>query len=461
MDAEEIEPQTSSTGETKTATGGYARYVTLFIWSVWGGMLVAALGYVAAFGLIMPFADEWAWLSISTGLQTPSIEWFWSSHNGHRMLIPRLIYITSGTITDFDFKTMAFANVATLATAAGFLMLAARRVRGRSDITDVIFPVVLMHWGHEINLTWCFQMNYVTSTMLALVVLSMLVQCRQAIGIAQTVILSLILCGMSLCGLFGLVMVPPVALWMLVAAAWGWQSGRTTAFPAVFIALCAIAPLGLAATCLHGLPPQENGLQSSNLLATLDTTLKFLTTSIGPLGRALRPVGPWLVLTAVVATLGRLVFAWHQKPQERLRIAGLFCFLLSVGLLASAIGWGRAGIGPDAGYANRYGILAVPFVCSLFFAWSLYGWANVRRQTVLASLVLAVVLVVVNDRKGFRDGARRTAWMSELQLQAEQGTSKEQLAQEYASKAHIEPTAFVGALEALRVTQRGPFCARH
>lgn len=460
MEAQKTGIQFSSTGKPADQPVGHSRYATVFVWSVWGAMLIAAVGYVAAFGLIMPFADEWAWLSISTGMQTPGLDWFWSSHNGHRMLIPRLIYIATGTMTDYDFERMAFANVVTLAAAAAMLMLAARRVRGRSDLADVIFSVVLMHWGHEINLTWCFQMNYVTSTLLALVVLSMMVQCRQTIGRTQAGILSLVLCGMSLCGLFGLVMVPPVALWMLVAAAWSWYSGRIQTSHAVFIAVGALVPLGLAAACLHGLPPQQSGLQSTGLLATFDTAVKFLTTSVGPLGRALRPIGPWLVLTAVTATLGRLGFAWYQKPQERLRINGLFCFLLSVGLLAGAIGWGRAGIGPDAGYANRYGILAVPLVCNLFFAWSLYGLVNVRRQAVFACLVFAMLLVVVNDRKGYRDGVRRAEWMAQLQQDAEAGTSKEELAQQYASKAHIEPTAFVGALEALRISQRGPYSTR-
>lgn len=432
----------------------------ILVWSVWAAMLAAAVGYVAAFGLMMPFADEWAWIGISTGHQSPNFEWFWSSHNGHRMLIPRLIYITTGSLTGYQFNIMALANVATLGAAAAVLMRAARRVRGRSDVTDIIFPAAFLHWGHEINLTWCFQMNYVTSTLLAAVALGMLVQCQNGISSLQAGVLSFVLCCMSLCGLFGLVMVPPIAVWLLVATLWSWKAGKLTSPGAVFHAACGLLPLVLAALCLIGLPPQSNGLTSPGILATLDTTLKFLTTSVGPLGRALRPVGPWLVVLVVMATLGRLTIVWYREPQERLRIAGLVSFLLSVGLLAGAIGWGRAGIGPNAGYANRYGILAVPLVCGVFFAWTIYGVMNLSRQAVVACLVLSLVLVLVNDRKGFRDGQKRDRWMTQLQQAAERGASQEKIAHDFHANAHIGERSFVGALEALRVSERGPYAVR-
>jgi hypothetical protein len=95
---------------------------------------------------------------------------------------------------------------------------------------------------------------------------------------------------------------------------------------------------------------------------------------------------------------------WRGRPQERLRIAGLTCFLGGVLCLGLGIGWGRASLGDDAGFTDRYILLATPLIV-LGYVIAVIG-GNARGERVqVALLVLMCILLPINLRKGYRSAA--------------------------------------------------------
>src|SRR5262252_1502700 len=70
-----------------------------FVWSVWGLMLAAALGFVVRFGSNVPYWDEWSMVPALTGEEHIDAHWFWQDRNGHRVPIPRLFLLALYKLT--------------------------------------------------------------------------------------------------------------------------------------------------------------------------------------------------------------------------------------------------------------------------------------------------------------------------------------------------------------------------
>src|SRR5262249_51650526 len=64
-------------------------------------------------------------------------------------------------------------------------------------------------------------------------------------------------------------------------------------------------------------------------------------------------------------------WAWVRQPGERFRAGGLLMFLGAVASLILALGWGRAAMGKDAGFASRYVTLMAPALCWVYLVWAL------------------------------------------------------------------------------------------
>lgn len=426
------------------------------VWCFWGIMVVAATIYVALYALPLPFADEWTMVGVATGRQKPTLDWFWSLHNVHRMPLPKLAYVALGELTGYDFHTMALANVLFLAAASAILLVGVQRASGGARLFQIIIPALYLHWGHQINLTWAFEVNFTLYAMLSATVLAMIASQRGRLFVPKAVGVSLLTILLSMCGTFGLIYVPLVALWLGWAGAVEWRLAesrwRALAFIAIGVLLGCVT-LGYA-ICF---PTISSANASSGALQTMDSALKFMTTGVGPIGRALRPVSSLLLCGVAVGALCILWQGFVRVPAERTRVVGLALFLGATLALALAIGFGRAGQGEDATYQSHYGILAAPAIAALFVAYSLYSQIRISRRLVVSIAIALLIITGVNDRKGLRDAQLRFEAMQDVVYDAQRGATPAELGRRYEKVLHGTPDELAGYFTCLHAARLSPY----
>ena len=311
-------------------------------WTVWALMLVAGIWFVAVYGFTMPYVDEWAWLPVVAGQEPVSLSWLWSMHNEHRMVLPRLIYMGLGLATDFNFQAGSFFNIFALGALSAAMMLTARAIRGRTSFYDAFFPLLLMHWAQYENIVWGFQLNFIMSVALAGMILMTVVRCGPQLRLRAAVLITLCLIGLGDFRTlrFGLSagdgMLARVRRSLPLARRGSPCPARRAVDACVCrrLAACWWASTSSASICRSAIRPAF-GQRWAPLL-------QFLSGGVGSAAKETWPVSGVLVVVACVYALRQLYIVFRDQPAERLRVAGLFCFLGGVGSLALAIGMGRA-----------------------------------------------------------------------------------------------------------------------
>src|SRR5258707_4056283 len=147
----------------------------VFVWGVWALMLLVALLLVGRFGSAsVPVNDDWDGIVPAlTGAQPFTFEWLWQQHNEHRVLFPRLLLLAVLKPTE-DFRAVMFLNVVAMGTVALWMILIAKRLRGRMSYTDAFFSLVLLNLAQFENFLMAWQIQMVTSTVLAAVLLCLI-----------------------------------------------------------------------------------------------------------------------------------------------------------------------------------------------------------------------------------------------------------------------------------------------
>ena len=225
------------------------------VWTIWTGMLLTAVLLVIYYGSNVPFRDDWDMVPTLTGNQPVTLSWLWSQHNEHRVPVPRILYLAVNHFTVVDFRSTMYFDVFLVAGTAAAMMLIARRLRGRTSLADVFFPVILLHWGHAYNLLWGWQIEYYLSVVLACVALLAIVQ----YGAGLTPRVAGIIVGvcailLTLCGANGLGMVPVLALWPLALALLpSWSATETAPGARLALTLVSCTALVLSGPLLRWL----------------------------------------------------------------------------------------------------------------------------------------------------------------------------------------------------------------
>ncbi len=130
-------------------------------------------------------------------------------------------------ITGINFRTPMFFNVLVVGALAMAMILIAKRLRGgRIRYTDAFFPLILLNWGQAENLIWGWQLQFYASMSLSAIALLFIVQSEPRLRLGNTMLLGICLVLLPLCGANGLVLVPPVALWLSYSALLHWRTVR-------------------------------------------------------------------------------------------------------------------------------------------------------------------------------------------------------------------------------------------
>src|SRR5262245_19201960 len=128
-----------------------SRRASIFVWSTWALMTVAAVGFVWAFGSNVPLWDEWwGMVPMLSGAEPDTLRWLWRVHNNHRVPLARLLQWFLHIVSGYDFRSGMFFSVAAASVMAGAMMWIAKRVRGSTSYLDVFFSLILLHWGHSV-----------------------------------------------------------------------------------------------------------------------------------------------------------------------------------------------------------------------------------------------------------------------------------------------------------------------
>ena len=372
------------------------------VWAVWALMLVSAVAFVGRFGnAVFPLGDEWIGLVPAlTGEQPVTLEWLWSQHNEHRVLLPRLILVTAFRLTG-DFRTVMFVDVVALGALAFWMIRVVNRIRGHPSYADAFFPLVLLNLAQYENLLIGWQVQMVSSTLLAGVLLCIIAGRGILLTPGWTVVAGTCLVLLPLCGANGVALVPALAIWLGYSGIHVWRTPSPKRKGRALLMLAfAIAALLLAGFYFVDYYSPSYHPPSAGLWPSLQAALEFFSGGVGE-----TPAVAWWpylglgLLAGAAGGLLILVLVWWGHPPERLRVVGLCLFTGAMCSLALGMGWGRSGFGPGAGIASRYVTLAAPALCALYFVWGLHP----RPEGRLAQQLLALLLVVC-IWPNFRDG---------------------------------------------------------
>ena len=429
---------------------------SVFVWSVWALLLLAALGCVGIYGHNVPVYDEFDVVPhVSSDISTiPS--WLWEQYNEHRAPLPKLILIALVRSSGRDLRSGMVFNVSAMAFLALAMIWVAKRIRGWTSCTDAFFPLMLLHFGHSESFLWGWQVIEIAPTLLAGILLMLLVLRTSQLTHGMAVLTSLCLVLLSLSGPIGMVYVPFFGLELITTELLLWGPGRKGR--SVFTLLLALTALLLLGLCFIGyesphMPP------SPGLRASLRTSAQFLSMSFGFQARALWPFSALVMLILALAGTALLVIAWYKQPQVRSRVLGQLVFLASTMVLAASVGWGRAGFGYSAGFAMRYVSLLAPFLCCVYCIWEMHtpfslGWTRLGR---LGLLSLAGLMFLLNVPGGLRYARAKAQKMEALERDVREGVPAYILVYRYAPFIHYSQEWTAQGLQMLQQAGIEPF----
>ena len=427
-------------------------------WAVWAAMLLAAIACIARWGRNIPLAEDWLMVPALTGHEASIPDWLWAQNNEHRVALPKLVYLGLLTLTA-DFRSGMVFSAVLLAALAAALMLTARRIRGGTmAVTDVVFPVALLHIGNWENLVWGWQLQFVLSVALTGTVLVAIVRdplpTRRTLAVAAIALVLLPLSGAN-----GLILTLALVPWLLAAAA-----GRRHVDPwgsrlAIAAGCMAVALVGLY--FVDYVRPTWNA-PSPGPVATAKTALKVLGFGFGP---AVNGRWAWAVAAATLVGLpafflaARLAVRPDGTGPDRIRAFGVTSFLGGMVVLALAIGWGRAaGMVETNVLPDRYALLAVPALLAAYLALELYAprnWGAAGQAALAAGFVL---LIPVNTEAGFRWRDWYVAGMQRVENDLADGVPRDALASRHRGfLLHWNEELLRNDLALLRDAGIGPF----
>jgi hypothetical protein len=400
------------TMETPDPSNGHSRWRRarelagpIVSWSVWAGMTVALVLFVRQYTRNVPYKDDVALVGLMTGIQPVDLNWLWSQHNEHRPVLSRLILAGVTRVVEYDFRTGLYLNAAMMSAAAAGMLLLARKVRGSTRITDSVLPLSILASSQTETLTIGFALNLILTAWISYELIAMTILAGQRSPDALAVKFGLILVLLPLVGGSGLVMLPPLALWLIGYLSWGWWSGSEPGRVAKAIGVgLLMATSALAALYLSGYARPPYHPSAPSLAAVASTTLECLSVLISPgFGTYWKAAGLLVAFLSVV-TLARLTIVGVRAPTERPRAIGLIAIILALLGTAVAVGVSRSGLGPGAGLADRYVTIMAPLLCAIYIAWLVYAPARRRQWFSVGLLVVIVLMVPINGHRALDRG---------------------------------------------------------
>jgi len=411
---------------------------------VWIVATVAAFAFVAVYGVIFPWADEWEFIPALLN-QEAFTPWLWTQHNEHRLPLPRVIYYGLFQLTH-DFRAGMIFQILLVSATAWRAMRYLQTVRGRASWLDLCVPPALLHFGHAEN--WLMGYQICFALVLALTT-ELTVQCHglteENLG-RRSWIIAALACASALCGGAGLMVVPGAALWL------GFVAVRRRRWllllPALALPLYVVLYFQDYAKPAHH--PQATW---ADLPRGLVIAGEFLAMSCGLAAGIAWPLVTTVLLMGFAAAFVHLAKSRRDDfPERTLALAMLL--LVALGS-ATAVGYGRAGFEAwQMGIASRYAWLAWPGLYALFLIGTRRGQTTSSLRGVF--LIAFVGLTLGNTAAGIHWAMRLHNHLRPFTADCRDGLADDAMIENHLEGGGQEERAVRG-LPMLRAANIGPF----
>jgi hypothetical protein len=397
-------------------------------------MLVLMLWLYVPASSPVPLAEDWYTVPLVTGQPVDFAPWLWEQNNEHRMPVARLLLVGVLKLSGGDYRAAGLLNMALLAGGAAALILFAGRLRGRTDIADAFFPLSLLNFSHSVDVLFPFQITFVLTLALVLVVGCSLFTPSPLSSTRSAAIGGGALLLLPLSGFIGLAFLPVTATyvsyvgWRVRTGSNGWPRHPVAG---MWLTLAAAGSLLLGTIYFIGYEHPWWNPPNPGILPSLKVVVKVLALGLGAAAY------DWWLPAALMAGLfiaastwqaiGRVVYAGRIDD----RALGSALFLVNGLAFVAAVGWGRAGYAPEIGIPLRYVSIALPAFVAAYLTWV----ASSSRMALWIPRVLAVVtllLLPANTLAGhryfadwYRDG------MASLQADLAAGVSIDEVARKH------------------------------
>jgi hypothetical protein len=340
------------------------------------GLLTAVLAvwgftFIAGYRLNLPLGDEILWLPYLTGERAVTLHWLWSQHNDHRLLIPRLLYLTLWNGGAHSFKLPMYFGFTCLLLVAVALQIASARLRGRASYFDCIFPLLFLNLGHAENFLSGYNSVCNIVTVAAIVALMAIFTIFPDLRSRPACVAAICIlpCLPMTTGTGALLALPLSAVFVVA----GLERRRSATDRSLWIAwgFFAAAAAAVAVVALEIATRRHRAAPAEPAIPVLLNALKLLTMSFGPFLQERK--GYWtgyfaLLAATALTVLGFSIFAYWKRPRARLQLALLLALIPGFIAVAAAIAYSRTHFGIDAGLQTRYSLLCAPLLCCLFLA---------------------------------------------------------------------------------------------
>jgi len=371
------------------------------VWSVWAALVLGSVAYVIHFGSNIPFWDDWNMVDVLTGTQPVTLHWLWSPYGGHRLPLPRVVLLGLYKLSGTDFRVGMFFTVAALSAAVAALIWASARMRGgRVSVTDAVFPLLLLHWGHFQNLLWSWQLCFGLAVGLTCAVLAVIA----AHGLTPVPKVGVVLAALAvvilpISDVPAMMYAPALACWLAVTGMMAYRD-RRRGYAAV---LWTAATLAVTAIILYfrsypDYDVPQVPVSAAHWRALLRTSVRFVAGGMGPTVTELRPAARAAAAGLVVATAATLGWAAVRRDRSPHRAFGLLLFFAGATCLVATFAAGRL----NSEFQSRYFTLAAPIWCATFLAWRLCFRPGLARWAELGLLAAVLIATPLNYRAGLR-----------------------------------------------------------
>ena len=382
------------------------------------------LVFIVFAGVNVPFADEWWYSGLVNTAKSGEVTFgtFWSPSNEHRMLFPKLEFVSLAILTHWNSKTIMVVAWFVMAVAAAFLFRQFNKIYSKSHpilwaVSSCISVAVLLSLVQRENWLWAFQFAFFFIQLSALV--SVFTICRSDEPLLFRLIVA---AGFAVAASYssaqGLLVWPALVLSLCLTN----DSRRTKVMGVVFLM---VAALGTVWFYFLGLT-RDGSLQLRAEQFVEKPQLPFVG-FLGLAGNSLagwisyehRPHRSWLIgLAITVLLIGFVVLLIRRRQISRAApwlglavFSYLFCFVTT---------FGRLGSGYTGGFLTSRYVSHVTFIVIALLALLVLVIDSTsserealkitrrRIDVVLAFCLIAVIgaLVVVGDARAFLMGMK-------------------------------------------------------